>query len=418
MPRPRLRGLAADREFQKLWVGQTVSLIGSQVTRLALPLTAIVTLHASSVGVGVLRAAEFTPGIVVGWFIGAAVDRTRRRPLMIGANLLSALLLALVPIMSALDVLDLALLILVAAVVGLLDVVFEVAYFSFIPSLVGRQRLVEANSRLALSRSTSEAAGPALGGVLVQLLTAPIAVALDAASFAVAALSFAAMRVDEARPEAPEIPQGLRREIREGLETVLRSRILRTVVLSAATMNFFVNMFLAVFVLYLARTIGLHASTIGVVLAGFGVGAVAGAAATGRLIPLVGIGRALVGASFLAGAVDFVIAFSSSFGPATVPTLVVVQIVLGFTAPFYGVSLMSLRQAATPDHLQGRVNATYRLLVTAMLPFGALAGGFVGAAQGLRAAILIAGAGVTAASVWTIASPIVSMRDVPSESLG
>ena len=241
--------------FLKLWLAQTLSFFGSQITLLAIPLTAVLVLDASASEMGGLRASATLPALLVGLFVGVWVDRIRRRPLLIGADLGRALLLGTIPAVVAADRLTVPLLYVVAFLIGLLTTVFDVAHTSYLPALIPREQIVEGNSKLEVSRAASLVAGPGVAGALVQLVTAPIAILVDAASYLASALLLGLIRTSEPPKSAPEGDRGLRKAIGEGLEIVSRNRNLRSMAASLAVFNLFFGVINAIYVLYLVRNL-------------------------------------------------------------------------------------------------------------------------------------------------------------------
>ncbi|MCA1724064.1 MAG: MFS transporter, partial [Thermomicrobia bacterium] len=276
-------------DFLKLWAGQTISQFGSQITVLALPLTAALTLHASAANMGFLAAASTAPFLLCGLFAGVWVDRLRRRPILIIADIARFALLFLIPVLALLDALTLLALYIIAFLVGILTVFFEVAYQSFLPAVVGRAQLVDGNGKLETTRSAAQIAGPSAAGALVQLVTAPVAIAVDALSFLGSVLFLSLVRT----PEPPPAPSDRRRrvwpEIGEGLHAVLDDPILRATMASAGTVNLFGSLLFAVFVLYALR-IGIGAGLLGLTFAVGNLGYLGGAFLTRPLTRRFGIG--------------------------------------------------------------------------------------------------------------------------------
>ncbi len=298
--RDRGSSLWRNTDFLKLWAGQTVSLFGSQITVLALPLLAALTLDATPAQMSLLVAAGAAPDLLVGLIAGVWVDRLRRRPLLIGADLGRAALLLSIPLAALVGALRLWLLVAVAFGLGLLTTIFGIAYQSYLPALVPRDDLVEANGRLEAGSAVAGVAGPGLAGGLVQWVTAPVAVLLDALSFLLSALLLGRIRTVE--PPTPAAAQSrVWGEIGAGLRAVAGAPLLRALAGSAATFNFFDNFLFAVYVLYLTRELGLGPAAVGAVFAIGGAGGLLGALLAGPIARRIGLGRALVGAILLAG---------------------------------------------------------------------------------------------------------------------
>ena len=406
-------GLWRNADFLRLWAGQSASLFGSQITTLALPILAALTLGATPAQMSLLVAAATLPDLLIGLIAGVWVDRLRRRPLLIAADLGRAALLLLIPLAAAVGLLRLWMLVPLAFAIGLLTTIFRIAYSSFLPALVSREELVEANGRLETSSAVAGVAGPGLAGLLIQALTAPFAVLADAASFLLSAALLA--RIGAAEQPPPGARPGLRHEIGEGLCAVAASPVLRALAGSTGTFNFFDSFLTAVYVLYLTRTLGLGPAAVGGVFAIGGLGGVLGALAAAAIARRLGLGRALLAAMLLAGVGELGIALAG--GPPLVALGLVglAEAVVQGAAAVFGINGVSLRQAATPDRLLGRVNATLRTLGTGLVPLGALLGGAVAERFGLRAAVATAGVGVLLATLWIVGSPVPALRDASAE---
>jgi MFS family permease len=389
----RTRGsLWRDADFMRLWTAESVSRLGSQVSLLALPLAAITVLHASTFEVGLLSTAEFAPFVLVGLPAGVWVDRLRRRPVLIAGDLGRALALGSIPLAYALDVLSIGQLYAVGFVTGVLTVFFDVAYQSYLPSLVQREQLVEGNAKLEISSSGASIAGPGLGGGLIQLVGPALAVLADAASFLASALFVFLIRRPEPVPERRDRPAGrrgaMRHEIVEGLRYVLGHRLLRWIAATTASANLFSSMITAIAVLYFVRQLHLSPGLIGLVLTTGNLGWLAGALLAGRLGGWLGIGRVIVVAIGLGGLGTLLIPLAPEAAP--IPFLIAAQFLESFGGTAYNISQLSLRQAITPPRLHGRMNATMRFMVWGTLPLGAALGGALGGAIGLRQTVWIA----------------------------
>lgn len=398
-----------DREFRKFWLGETVSLFGSQVTLLALPLTAILVLGATPVEMGILGAVEFVPFLFLTLPAGVWIDRTRRRPILLGANAVRSVLIGSVPVAAALDWLTYPYLLVAAFGVGCCTVLFDVAYLAYTPSLVGRQRLTGANARLYGSISAAEVGGPGLAGALVSLLGAPFAMAVDALSYVVSVASLGAIRRAEPRP-TPPARRDVRDELAEGLRSVFGDPLLRAFALEAATFNLFFNAMNAAFLLFLTRELGLGPAAVGALFAVGATGSIAGSALAAPLAHRIGLGRTILVTVILACVVYLAIPFVG--GPPLVAAGIL-ALVLATAGAFTAVTVIhvvTIRQSVTPDRLLARMNASYRTLGYGVIPIGALLGGVVGDAFGLRTALLVGAIGVALAPAWIIASPVRRIR--------
>jgi Na+/melibiose symporter-like transporter len=407
----RPAGLWRHRDFMKLWSGQAISKLGDHITGTALPLAAILALRASAFQVGALAALETAPILLVGLAAGAWVDRLRRRPILIATDLGRALALLAVPLAALLGLLRIELLYVVAAVVGAMSVFSTVAQQAFLPAMVSREQLVEGNSKLGASDSVAEIAGPPLGGVLVQWLTAPLAITFDAVSFLLSALLVGFIRAPEAAPSPVEQRQSLRREIGEGLRLVWAHPLLRALAGSQGTFNFFGSFIGALYALYLVQDLRLAPAVIGLLVGLGGVGALAGVLVVGPATRRFGLGATLIGA--LVGGVCLQLLIPLAGGPPTVVvTLLGAAQILGDVGiAVYLITEVSLRQAAIPARLLGRANASMHVLMQGVSPLGALLAGVVGMAIGVRRTLLLAVLGLFLAVLWLIFSPIRTLRE-------
>lgn len=400
-------------DFLKLWTGQTVSLVGSQVTLLALPLTAILALGATPVQVGLLSAVEYAPFLVVGLFAGVWVDRLCRRPILIWTNLGRAILLGTIPLVALLGRLHLVQMYVVGCLMGVLTVFFEVAYQSYLPSLVNRAALIEGNSKLEVSRSAAQIAGPGLAGTLVQLVSAPVAIAANVLSFLVSAACLGLIRTPEPPPMAAD-RRGAWAEAKEGMRVVADDPILRAIAASAGTFNLFAFVFLPLFALYATRELGVTPALLGLVLAVGSGGFLAGALVAGPIVRHLGLGVTLILVPPVSGA--GVLLAAAAGGPPTLvlALLALAQFLYGAGGTVFNVHSVSLRQAVTPPRLLGRVNATMRVIAYAAIPLGALAGGLLAEWIGVRLTLAAAGLGLLCAAGWIVGSPVRSLRQVPA----
>jgi MFS family permease len=400
-----------DSAFRTLWIGETLSLFGSQVTLLALPLSAILMLGASPVEMGILAAVEYAPFLLLTLFAGAWIDRIRRRPVMLVANLARAGLVGSIPLAAALGVLSLPYLGAVAFAVGCGAVFFEVAFLAYVPTLVGRDRLTTANARLFSSISAAEVVGPGLAGALVSLVGAPFALAADALSYLLSAGSLASIRKPEPEPAARS-GHDLRAEIGEGLRVTFGHPILRAFAFEAATFNLFAATLNAAFLLFLTRELGLVPAVVGSIFVIGALGSLVGSVIAGRLALRFGTGTTIVGAMIAACSVYLVIPFVGGASPFTVGILGLVLAVAGAFIAITVIHVMTIRQTVTPDRLLARMNASYRTLGYGVMPFGALLGGVIGEVFGLRAALAVGAIGIAAAPLWVVFSPVWRIRQI------
>jgi len=409
----RLGELWRDREFLKLWTGESVSQLGAQVGALALPFAAVYELNADAKELGFLNAASYAPFLLVSLFVGVWVDRRRRRPLMIWSNAGRAVVVASVPLCAALGVLHLAYLYAAALAVGTLTVLFDVSYQSYLPSLIDRGHLVEGNSKLQASNSLAQVGGPALGGLLVGWLTAPVALLVNAGSYLVSTASLLAIRRTEPvlAPAAERTSMG--RSIAEGMRLVLGNATLRACALHSGTYNVCWLSMQTVFVVYAARTLDLGPRLIGLVLGVGAVGSLVGAMAAQRLKERWGVGPAIILGGVVCCAAPLLIPAAPGNGLAALAMFTLAFSGCGLGGTVATVHIVSLRQAVTSAAVLGRVNAGCRFLAWGPLPLGGVAGGYLSDTLGPRTALLITGFGFLSALLWLVFSPVPRLRDFP-----
>lgn len=414
-PAARLRSLWANLDFVKLWTGQTISELGSRITREGLPLAAVLVLHAGTVQMGFLSALGGAAVLIFGLVAGVWVDRLRRRPILIAADLGRAAILVTVPAAAIAGVLSMGQLYAVAALAGILTVFFDVAYQSYLPALVAREQILEGNSKLALSSSIAEIAGPGLTGILVQLITAPIAILFDSVSFLFSALMVLLIR----KPEPPAVrrePEHLVAETLAGVRFIFGEPMLRALGLRSATTFFFMGFFGPLYVLYAIQILHLRPALLGIVIAMGGVGAMVGSVVAPRIVQRFGLGRTFIVASLVQGLTNLLIPLAGIVGtPGTmqflaVACLMVPQLFGDMAFMVYGINEITLRQTVAPEHVLGRVNAGMQLLARGIWPIGSLIGGFLAAALGVRATLALAAAGVVLSTLWLVASPLRRVR--------
>jgi MFS family permease len=398
-------------DFLKLWIGETVSQFGSQVTILAFPLTAAVVLDATPAEMGLLAALEMLPFLLISLPAGVWVDRLRRRPILIAGDLVRGVALLSVPLAGVAGVLSMPLLYGVAVVTGAATVFFDVSYQSYLPALVDREHLIEGNSKLELSRSAAQTGGPGLGGVLVGLIGAAEAILFDALSFFFSAVLLFAIRKPEPAPAPAAERRHMVHEIREGLGVVLGNPVLRAIAATTATSNLFSSMSFATLFIFATRDLALDGVRIGLAFALANVGAMIGAIVAGRIAGRIGIGNTLMAAIFIGSVGNVLVPLAQ---PATaLPLLVAAMFVFSATGTVYNINQVSLRQSITPDRLQGRMNASMRFIVWGVFPIGSLVGGALGTAIGVRAAIAVGAVGGLVTVVWLVFSPVRTLREPP-----
>jgi MFS family permease len=402
-------------DFLKFWFGETLSLFGTQVTILAVPLTAVQVLGAGPEQLGLLRFLQLVPYLLFGLLFGVWVDRTRRRPLMFGANAVRMVLIGLVPVLSALGVLHLAVLYVVTFGVGTAALLYDVSWMSYVPALVRDKRyLVEANAKLGTTLSAADAAGPGLSGALIAALTAPIAMAVDAFSYLLTLVSLRLIRAPE--PPLPPPAAGRRRvgpELAEGMRWVFGNRYLRAVALVGCMCNFFISVNQPLLIFYALRDRAISAGVLGLILSTGAVGGILGALASRALTRRFPIGRVYLLSLALTFGAPILIPAASG------PRLVVAAIfAVALFGSYTGVSvanvvIISLRQTVTPGPLLGRMNAAMRMLLFGGGAIGGLLGGLVGGAVGVHTALWASGIGSAVAFLPILLSPVGRLRELP-----
>jgi MFS family permease len=406
-------GLLRDHDFRQLYAADTISQLGSQVSQLALPLVAVLALHARPFEVGVLAACETAAFLLVGLPAGAWVDRMRRRNVLMAGDLGRAVALGSVPLAWWLGVLGMPQLYLVALVTGVLTVFFDVAYQSFLPHLVGRDHLVEGNAKLEAVRGVNQIAGPTVAGLLISWLSAPVSVAVDALSFAGSAVFVGLIRKREPIPErSPDAHLG--REITEGLRFVLGNRLLRSIAMCTGSSNLFSSVTGVMMIVLFARNLRLSPGVIGLVFSVGAVGGLLGALTATPIARRLGQGPAIwipiaVTAPFqllLPLAQRGWLLWAAAFG----------FLAYWFGAVVYNVGQVSFRQGITPERLLGRMNATMRFLVWGTMPIGALIGGVLGDTIGVRPTLWAGAIAGVFSFLPVYLSPLRRARELPAEA--
>ena len=401
-------GLLRQHDFRQLFVADTISQIGTQVSMLALPLVAIVTLDATPFEVGLLVTFEFLAFLLVGLPAGAWVDRMRRRNVLIAGDLGRALVLGTVPVAWWADVLTIWQLYGVGLLTGVLTVFFDVAYQSYLPHLVGTEHLVEGNAKLEAVRGVNQIAGPTAAGFLIQAITAPVAIAVDAVSFLGSALYVARIHKREPKPERPDAHLG--REIGEGLRFVLGNRLLRAIAMCTGSSNFFSSIMFAMIIVLFAGEMKLSAATIGVVFSIGAVGGLAGAFLATQVVQWLGQGPTIWMSIAFTGPFGLLMALAQP-GPLLWLAAAGFAIV-SMGGVIYNITQVSFRQKLTPERLLGRMNATMRFLVWGTLPLGSFLGGVLGQWVGVRETIWIAAIGGSLPFLFTFLSPLRTAREL------
>lgn len=428
-------------DFVKLWTAATISLFGTQVTFIAIPVIAVLILQASAFEVALIGTLEFLPFLLFTLPAGVWVDRLPRRRILIVGDVGRAVMLATIPVAYLLDVLTIWQLFIVAFVNGVFTVFFDIADQSYLPTILEKEELVDGNAKLQASMSTAQVVGQPLGGGIVGLFTAPIAIALDAVSFVVSALLIFRIRRRERadRPEPTVVAEevlamspagpsvvtevvagqtgpsstarpGLRQEVAEGLHFVLGHRYLRNIAATTGSSNLFSNIAFSVFPVFAYRDLALTPEVVGLIGGGFGAGALLGAFSASRVANRFGVGRVIVASAFISAPASLLVPLASR------ETALLLMggggLVSGWANVVYNINQVSLRQAITPEPMLGRMNATMRFIVWGTIPIGQVIGGLVATIFGTLTAIWIGVIGGLFAFLPVLFSPVRSLRRI------
>ena len=400
-----------DRRFARYWTGQGVSQFGDRITELALPLIAVTALHADAPTVGALTAAVWAPNLV-SLLIGSWVDRKRRkRHLLVAADLVRCVVLLSLPLAHWFGLVTIGQLFVVALLAGLGQVLYQTAYPSFFVALVRRDQYVEANSLLSTTRSLSFVAGPAAAGGLIQWLTAPVAMLVDALTFAVSAVLIGGVRVEEAPVDA-DASEGLLRRARAGMRLVLRHPYLRVSLACVTTVNFFNFVLAALLILFASRHLGLSAGAIGLAMGIGASGGVLGAVTAGKVTKVLGVGRTVMAGVVLFSAPVAVLPLAGGPPWSRMAVLGAVEFVTGLGVMWLDVPLNALQTAVIPDAVRSRVAGAFSTVNFGVRPLGAVLGGLLGAWIGVEPTLVLSAAGGTLAVLWLVGSPIARTRTI------
>jgi MFS family permease len=412
MRRPQ-GGLWSHPDFLKLWTGQSISEVGSQVSQLALPWLAAVGLHASPFQFSLLGVLGFMPFILFALPAGVWVDRLRRRHILIVGDAARAVLLILVPVLWATHELRMWHLLVLQFVIGVFTVFFDVAYQSYLPALIEREHLIDGNSKLQLTVGVAQVAGPNLSGVLIAAITAPYAIVVDAASYIVSSFFMISMRhreeppqYDNANPRPKMWPQ-----VKEGLDWVVKHPWLRAIAACTGSSNFFSSTLFAVGLLYFVRVLHLSAYEVAAVFAVGSVGSIVASLATNRLNKWLGVGPTIVWTILISSVIGLGYPLAPKSFP--LPLLMFANFGFGFGAVAYNITQVSLRQAITPERLQGRMNAAMRWIVWGTIPLGTLFGGGLATWFSLRTAIWVGAVGQLVAFLPVTMGSLKRVREMP-----
>lgn len=411
---PLIPSLLRRHDFRNLWLGQTISVIGDQVTLLAIPIIAVLVLQAEPEQMGLLTAAGLLPHLLFSLPAGVWLDRVhRRRRLMIWADIARAVVIGSVVVAYVFGALTLVQLFVVTFLVGALAVLFDISWSTIFVSVVDREDYLSANSLFNGSRSLSYVAGPSIGGTLIQVFSAPIAVTIDALSYLASAFFISRIRSPEPAVESTAEP--IRAQLATGLRFIFGDPIMRAAILSAATLNFFNLAFVALFVLYVTTSLGVGPAELGLALGAGAVGGLIGAAIAARVGRKIGIGRSfLVGLVVFAGASILVPLIAPGTPlPMVLAVLFVMEFVAGLGVMILDINAGAIIPARTPDRIRSRVMGSWRFINMGIRPIGAVMGGFLGGLIGVRETLFVVTIASLGGVLWLIGSPVLRLHGVP-----
>ena len=397
--------------FLKLWSAETISAFGDAISDVALPLVAIITLGAGAREMGILKALDNAPILLFGLFIGVWMDRVRRQPLMIATQVSRGILLVTIPVATAAGVLRIELLYLISFLSGMLSAIFILATTTFLPSLVPRENLVEANSKLSVSRSATRIVGPGLAGLLVERITPPFTVALNVLSCLISAACLVFVRSVESIQIRNRRTQGIWHEISEGLRTIFVHPILSPMIIGTTIGSFGGAIHGTVYILYLNRELMINPTWFGIILASAGVASLLGATVANLGAQRYGPGPMLIASTLLMGIGMGIVPLAAEVGRFTILMLIIAQAFQSIGFALYSINQISLRQAITPSELLGRVNASRRVLVFGVIPFGAMISGALGETIGLQLTLVIGAVVAFFSFVFHLTSPLRHVND-------
>jgi MFS family permease len=407
----RLIGLWRNPDFLKFWGGQTISVIGSSITGLALPLLAAVSLKASPEQMGILAALGQVAYLIVSLPAGAWIDRTRRRPIMIAADFGRALCIGAVPLLAVMGLLRIEMLYPIALIGGTLTVFFELAYVAYLPVLASREHIVEANAKLETSRSAAQIAGPGLAGLLIQWIGAPLTMVVDALSYLISGLTLLLIRQQEADPAPAHERPSMLADITEGIRVVSGNRLLRTLTIGIGLYNFTSGVYYAVVLLYLVNDLKLDAASIGLAFTISGPGTLLGALMARRISERLGLGWTIIASLVVGSLAGLLIPFAQPPAPLAIAMIATGYAIFGACLMIFNINVLSLRQSITSDRLLGRVAATQRFIVLGLMPLGSLLGGYLGGALGVRTTLFISDIGGFLPILFILFSPVIHLHN-------
>ncbi|MFZ3590464.1 MFS transporter [Bacillus sp. DJP31] len=401
----------SNKHFRLFWSGQTISMFGSQITVIGLPLTAVYLLGANPFQMGLFQAMATIPFFIFSLFAGVWIDQNQKKPLLILSNLLTAFFLLLIPLFAWLGMLNFFMFYFIVFLSATFSMVFELAYLSFLPVIVKREDLSDGNSKLEISRSIAQVSGPSVAGVLISVLTAPIAILIDSISYIVSTIFIWRIKAEEPKP-IKEFDSSIFKKIGEGMGLLVKHPILRSISASTAILNFFRTAFDAVYIFFIIKVLGINPTQIGIIFGVGSIGGILGAFFSRRISEKFGIGPSIIGSVAMVTVGSIIVPFANEQIIIAMTLLILGQIITGFGNTVYFVSQVSLRQSITPMEILGRVNASNRFISRGAMPLGGIFGGLLGTFIELRLALLILAIGYILAILWLSISPVRKIQTI------
>ncbi|MCY9529916.1 MFS transporter [Paenibacillus alvei] len=403
-----LKGLWGHYSFRQLWIGQTISVLGSQISYIAIPLIAVILLDANAFQMGLLTASSTAPYFLIGLFAGVWIDRIKRVPILINMNLITAFFLLLIPLFNWLNVMNIWILCAISFFTASCSMVFQFAYTSVLPSIINKNDLTEGNSKLEISRAMTQFVGPSIAGVIIHVLSAPISLFINIITYLVSIFFFKRINIDEKEPTTTK--NTILKQIRQGFHHIFTNPFLRTISLSTAILNFSRCAFDAVYMLYVVTVFSIDASILGIIFGVGSLGALLGAFTANKLVKKIGTGNTILISTVIVGVGFLIVAIVTKYIIVNIAILSISQFFISMGNTVFFISQVSIRQAVTPNEIMGRVNATQVFISRGAVPIGALLGGLSGMLFGLRETIMAAGCLSLGAVFLLVMSPVKGVR--------
>lgn len=400
----------SNKHFRLFWTGQTISMFGSQITLIGLPLTAVYLLNANSFQMGIFQAVATIPFFLFSLFAGVWIDQNKKKPVLIICNLLTAFFLILIPLGAWFDVLNFYLFYIIVFFAATFSMIFELAYLSFLPMIVKREELSDGNSKLEISRSLAQVSGPSIAGLLISVFTAPIAILIDSISYVISSIFLSKINIEE--PTLLVNHDNIFKKIGDGIKILIKHPILRSISFSTAILNFFRTAFDAVYILFIVNIVGANPTQVGIIFGVGSIGGILGAFFSQKISKIIGIGPSIIGSVVMITGGGIIVAFVNESMIFTMILLILGQIFTGFGNTVYFVSQVSLRQSITPTEIMGRINASNRFISRAAMPLGGLFGGLLGTFVALKLSLFILAIGYILAIICLIISPVIKLKTI------